>query len=118
MQNLNLRTVENGYILETDGGTLVFTSTIELTAWMNKNHPMPHSMVKVTVSGVNRENQIPVIKLIREYFGHGLREAKDISDSAKGVGVGVVSHEAELDTAQKFKSVVENNTSAMVKLSY
>lgn len=118
MQNLNLRTVDNGYILETDGQTLVFTSTIELTAWMNKNHPVPHSLVKVTVSGINRDNQIPVIKLIREYFGHGLREAKDVTDAAKGAGVGTVSHEAELETAQKFKSVVEDTTGALVKLSY
>ena len=40
-------------------------------------------------------NKIPVIKLVREYTGLGLKEAKDIADNGGNVKENVSSEEAE-----------------------
>lgn len=120
MLTLNLRTVDNGYIMDMvdrndQSKTLVFTSLEAVTAWMNANYPVPNTQTLVSVKGVNRDNQIPVIKFIREYFGLGLREAKDKSDLAKD-GNMVDVGELPRQIAEKFKNAVESATSASVRL--
>ena len=57
-------------------------------------------------------NKIPVIKVVRELTGLGLKEAKDVVDAApKAVKEGITRDEAE-----KIKAAIEEQSAAKVEI--
>jgi len=77
---LNFTKAQNGLILLHEGETFVFTSPQQLTEWMVEHFPYEGPKTEITLLAVPKDRLISCIKVVREYTGKGLREAKDFVD--------------------------------------
>lgn len=87
---LNIKSAKNGIIVKQGNDTLVFTHSQDLVAMLKGAFTLdgetPNRYFNVVLVGYKENAQIPVIKQVRALTGLGLREAKDLTDTAKGYG--------------------------------
>lgn len=87
---INLEMVGNGYIMETaEHGRLIFQNSSAVKTWLDRNMK-PANITSTLKSNEVRLLYVPegkvisTIKLVREFMGLSLKDAKDLVDKVRG----------------------------------